>query len=829
MRLNKLPVKEQANYDSDSLIYISDDEFQYNKDFDKKIIREIKDRNLQIYSGYYEYSKGDKTPKIYISGRGNKIGKFKIKIEGFRPYCYAECEKGEYRTYLNVPVEKYLFETHPTFIARFRDRQVKMGMPMPYEADILYVRRFLCDVYDYFKPKKAIAPVTAIFDVETDYPMSEEIISYAFNNQKGDIKYNSRSYVSNLHELAIDLYEEITKVDVVTGWNVSFDVEQLEKMLVKVDRLLNHARKKSGYSKELYIKTYEKIKGLFGLDSRVLIEKLFDYNYLKIENNEVVLGDRKFHTKVSKVCSVVDLLSISRKMYGREIKGRWDLGNVGRQICGLDKKHTGAKHIRDLDEETLMEYNVLDTIVPEIIDNTLGGLRGHLILAWSLQVTLEDVMITAAVNDIALIRAYHRAGIVLPSRDYTVDNTVVKYRAAEPVARAGIYKDIIATDIVHAYPFAVISNNIAPETKDPNGKYLTPNGIRYNNKHSVFIDTLKELMTDRGLIKEKLKKTDKESDEWATLKSIDFALKTQTAAFSHGIFGWGHSRMRDYDVADSITAVVRDLIDVIKSACDSINYRWCYAHTDSCYINAPNEKKDKILKYLNNIIEDKYKHAKGVPELEFKKFYKVGYIHSKARNVLVPEDVMVEDDENWDVTGMNFMRSEVPEKLRDIEIKCIKEKLQGYGEVYRLYQLQDMIKKLRNADSRELGLIKPLKKKREEYGRKILDGSIGGVPAHIKALDRAKREYGFNVNVGEKFMLLPILTNETVGKKKVRRKKVEIAYSIDDGLPDGYTIDYEYYLRGNLWGKINQLFDCTPRELEKKIMIPRVKNTLGVM
>ena len=63
-------------------------------------------------------------------------------------------------------------------------------------------------------------------------------------------------------------------------------------------------------------------------------------------------------------------------------------------------------------------------IVPEIIDNEFGGTDTHVILSWSLQSLIRDVTVTAIVNDIAMIREYHKAGIVLNSRPkYKKDTT----------------------------------------------------------------------------------------------------------------------------------------------------------------------------------------------------------------------------------------------------------------------------------------------------------------------------------------------------------------------------------------------------------------------
>jgi len=837
MILEPLPKLLQEKYDKDSLIYKDDTSLYYNTEVDEELIEEIKSKNLQVYSGYYDYSRGWDSPKIYLIGRGNNIGKFKIKIQGFKPYCYIKNSKGEYKSYLGDTVQKLEFESHPSKIKQFRELRRRKGFSIPYEADILFVRRFLLDMYDYFKPTTLVEPNVAIVDVETNHPVSDEIISFSINDMKNPIIYESKYDVNSNYELALDLYNEVCDYDVITGWNVEFDINMLDDMLHKINRLLNIARKNRNTTKENYIEFYVN-EGLFDEQTtRNLINNLIEYGYLKLLDDKVVIGERQFKSNNSprnkfKSCitenvAVIDLLSISKKMHAREIRGKWSLDNVGIQICGMGKMHTGATRIGDMDAEELMEYNVNDVIIPEIIDSVLGGLEGHLILSWSLQCLLEDTKITAVVNDIALLRAYHKAGIVLPSRHWDEKGDEVKYKAAEPDARPGVYEGISALDLKHAYPSAVISKNISPETKDPNGIYEAPNGIRFNTSHSVFIDTLKEIMDERGKIKEKMKGVSSQSDEWKRLKSIDFALKTQAAAFSHGIFGWSNSRMRDYEVADAITSVVRGIIDKIKETCDNINKPWVYCHTDSAYVKVDKQCLEKTINFLNNTIAEMFKGDRIAPILEKKGYYKVGYIHSAARNVLIPEDGDINDDETWEVTGMNFMRSEVAEELRDIEIDMIKNKLKGLDDNSLKDILRERIKNLKNVDSTKLGLIKPLNKPPDQYGRQLKDGSIGGFPYHIKAIFKAQEEFGFEVNVGDKYMILPIMTDETTGVRKIRRKRIEIAFPIETGLPDGYDIDYVYYLRSNLWGKLHQLFDIAPKDLEKEIMTDEIKDMLG--
>ncbi len=767
MKLEKTPKEIEKLFDEDSFIYETDDKLYYNPNVDKRVVDDILTFSCQIYSGYYTWQKGDKSPRIFLIGRGKTAGKFKIKIQNFKPYLYENNDEGEYTTYLGRKCEKLIFEMHPSMVARYRDIRRKKGYPLPYESDILFCRRFLIDMYDFFKSKEPITPKIAIVDVETNHPVSDDIIAWSINNMENNIIYESKFDTPDLRELTQHLYDKLMEYDLVTGWNISFDIEMIDKMLG--------------------IKTSQEI-------------------------------------------AVIDLLKISRKMYGREVRGNWSLDNVGTRLCGLGKIHIGAKKIKDLNEKDLMEYNVRDVIIPEIIDNQLGGLEGHMILSWELQSFISEMILTAVVNDIALLRAYHKAGLVLPSRDYSKSKKKDKYnyKAAEPDARIGIYRDIIGMDILHAYPSAVISKNMSPETKDPEGNNVAPNGVRFNDEDSIFITTLKDLMKSRGKVKKKLKSLDKKHKDYRKLKSIDFAIKTEVAALSHGMFGWPNSRVRDYELADAITSVVRDLIDRIKDACDIINKPWCYCHTDGIFLQSKEKDVEYVSNYLNGMIENYFKKDKIVPSLEFDGYYPHGYIHSKARRVLVPKGININDDENWIVKGCNFMRSETPEPLSDIEIKLIKMRMANKSRDEMIIQLKEDIKELINANTSHMGVIKPLSKNIKEYGKMKKSGEIGGIPFWITALKRAKDEYGFSVNIGDKYSVIPIITDETTGVRVIRRKRVFMAYNTEKGLPKNYNIDYTNYLKSNLWGKICDLFIMTPKKLEETIMTDDVKSYLFV-
>jgi DNA polymerase elongation subunit (family B) len=784
MILKPLPDILKDQYKKDSLVYSSDNEFYYNEEVDKDIIEDINNREFQVYTGHYSprvppWKKKQKwspsnIPTVHLIGRGKRSGKKTLNIEGFLPYCYVEDKNGKYVTYLGKKVKKLIFKTSPAAIGDYRKKFEKSLNPTPYEADIPFIERFMCDTDPFFKPKEIIEPKVAIFDIETNYPINDEIISFSINSE-GNIYHNSKYKTPKHKDLILDLYNRLREHDIITGWNVQFDVKHTQNELRKI-----------------------------------LKDKSF------VLNDEV---------------AIIDLKTISNKMYAKQLKGGWSLDNAGKRIANIPKVDIKVNP-KDLTPDKLEEYNNRDVVVPEKIDEVLGGLKCHLILSWMTHCILENTELTTVINDITILKAYHNKRVVLPSKppfDEKPTSKDAQYQAADPQARQGIYENVMAFDLKHAYPWAVQAINATPETKDKNGKYQAPNGIRFNEGYSVFIETLDSIMDERAKAKKKMKEYKKQGNHkmYMTYKYIDFALKTQAAAFSHGEFGYWRSRMKDYEVAEAITQTAKQLIFHTMNVLEFFGFKWVYEHTDSCYIMCPVERKRELIDLINDIVNDYcIEHGyRKVAELEFEEYYPIVYIHTPARNVLVKEDG------EWKVTGMNFMRSETPEELADIEENLVRLALEKKSKDDMLKYLKKRIRNLKNISINKLGIEKPYNKPLKEYGGKNKNGRKIPIPYHIKAYLKAHDEYGFDLEVGEKFQIIPILTNSCHGVRKIRRDKVDIAFPLDGNLPKGYKVDYEKYIEHNLIGKIYQFFDMDDKELmnELRDSIPNIDESKKIL
>jgi len=269
---------------------------------------------------------------------------------------------------------------------------------------------------------------------------------------------------------------------------------------------------------------------------------LLDHGYITEENDKLRITDKipRFIIEDDldpyKIAAIIDMKDMTKKMIGKELKS-WSLENAGRELVGIIK-HLHTRHVRDLSYDDLVAYNVIDVIIPEEIEDLYAPILYHINLAWLLQCRIEDTEIHSVVNDIVMLNEYRKHNIVLPSKNLTKQKS--GYKAAEPYGKKGVYSGIVAIDLKAAYPSVVLALNASIETRDNNGELIAANGVRFNKNKSIFVEALKRIMKAREDIKAKLK-TETDPEKRKRLDVMQRALKTQAAAFSHGIFGYQYS------------------------------------------------------------------------------------------------------------------------------------------------------------------------------------------------------------------------------------------------------------------------------------------------
>lgn len=792
LKLRELPKMMRISPHTE--LYYTNDAVYYDPNLPKDLIRDLKYKEVMIYTGWYKFLPGFKYPIIYLLGRGKRHGKFYLRVGGFRPYCYIKHPSGKYRSIFGDKLEKVELKNSPPEKIRFlRLESLRKHKYQPFEADIPFVRRFLIDVNGLFKSKEPLDLRVLIIDVETDYPVSDEIISFASNKLwKHEIKFISL-HDTNKWDMIIELLSDILECDIITGWNIKFDIEHIAKKFETIAFVLKTIAHNNFDEVDLknHLMKYMKPE-----DAEQIINSLLEHGIIRKYGKQLVVNSiPRFiiddMLDPYKLAGIIDMKEMTKKMIGKELKS-WSLENAGRELVGIIK-HLHTRHVRDLSYDDLMAYNVVDVIIPEEIEELYGPILYHIYLAWLLQCKLEDTEIHSVVNDIVMLNEYKRYNIVLPSKNLTKHKS--GYKAAEPFGLKGVYSNIVAIDLKAAYPSCVLALNASIETRDDNGDIVAANGIRFNKKPSVFVAALKRIMTAREEIKARLKQeTDPEKRK--RLDIMQRALKTQAAAFSHGIFGYQYSRLFYEEIAEAITSTVRAILNHAKSKLEEKGYKVIYAHTDSLYVIGSKNEIDKIVMLANKSVKEfvKKRGYLYTPQFEFKDFYPKGYIHSPARNV------MVREDGEWVVTGMNLIRSDAPDFLQDLERKIIELYLEGYNKDDILKEVINILKTLKEKSPDYLGIPKPLKKSPEAYKVKS---------AHVKAVLNAIAEYGFEIHIGEKFLMLPV-------RKLKNGEKGYIAFRYGEW-PDSYEIDYMEYVRSVVLGKVAIMLDVNPKELKKKL------------
>ena len=80
MKLISLSQEEQSKYDLDSLVYLSDTEFAYSEAVPKSVVEDILNHEMMYFGGFYHYSKGDDSPRIFLLCRGIRRGQSIVEV-----------------------------------------------------------------------------------------------------------------------------------------------------------------------------------------------------------------------------------------------------------------------------------------------------------------------------------------------------------------------------------------------------------------------------------------------------------------------------------------------------------------------------------------------------------------------------------------------------------------------------------------------------------------------------------------------------------------------------------------------------------------------------
>ncbi|MFN4132945.1 MAG: DNA-directed DNA polymerase, partial [Candidatus Hadarchaeales archaeon] len=322
--------------------------------------------------------------------------------------------------------------------------------------------------------------------------------------------------------------------------------------------------------------------------------------------------------------------------------------------------------------QQLLEYSLSDAVATLEIGMELLPL--FIELSRAVGQTLFDVtrMSPGQLVEWLLISSAHRFGEMVPARpvgEEFEERAMETYTGAyvmEPVK--GLHENLVVFDFRSLYPSIIVTHNIDPSTlncKCCSPKVKVPElGYHFCQKKKGFIPaTLEEILKERAALKEEMKKHKKNTKEYLSLYTRQWAFKIIANSF-YGLLGYPRARWYCKECAESVTSFGRHYIRQSIEMAEKFGLKVIYGDTDSLHCRLDRKSKEDALKFLSEI----NKSLPGILELELEGFYPRGIFITKKRYAMIDEEGRVT------VKGLEFVRRDwaaIAKKTQEEVLKAI--------------------------------------------------------------------------------------------------------------------------------------------------------------
>jgi len=788
-----------------------------------------------------DYVVVNEEPIVRVFGKnkdGNTVCVFR---EGYMPYFYAM--GGEVRGVLKdegqvVSIEKVkrklvfgggkeseLFKVtlkNPAKTPEIREKVKRAGIT-PFEADVLFKYRFMADEglmgmgwakteesrstatntvianrklgTRKLKPMDKIDDVplrTMAFDIECvakipgNAPdarrdpiiMISIVFSDDYKGMKSVVLSTRRSKYARDFPNERGLLEEFVKItneydpDVLTGFNINnFDIPYMLERMKKenVRPVFGRCTQKNVMARKVGARHKTYIVGRVVVDSYEIVKKDFSlhrYSLDSVASN--LLGERKVDVKHS------------------EIEKLWN---------GTDE-----------DVNRLVNYSRVDSVLAMNLVEKLSLIDKYVALSKISGTLLQDTLDSGETTRIEnyLLREFNKKGYVFPCKpEESVMSRRVSARRKELVGGyviepdKGFHSNVAVLDFKSMYPSIIRTFNICPTTlekeerpgliKTPAGAFFVPK----KERQGIIPKILEDLMKSRQIVKKELS-SKKDPEKKRLLDAKQWALKILANAF-YGHMGYARAKIYNMDIANSITACGRDIIQkTSKEIEDKFGYKVIYGDTDSVFVKMGMEDLEKIGSEADRISKHITGGLPGVMELEFEKVFKRFLPLTKKRYAAWKFE---RAEDGWkdsiEMKGIETVRRDwcplVSETLRAV-IKTIlmKDDVKGALKLFK-----DIVNDINN------GKI-PMDKLVITKGMTKSASSYDGIQPHIElAKKMAARNPADAPGVGDRIGYVIIK-----GTGLLSKRAEDPAYILERGL----QIDPSYYIENQLLPPVERIF-----------------------
>lgn len=770
-----------------------------------------------------EYSISPEGPLIHIFGRDEKQNTVHIEITGFRPYFYApvtqvdgithppiaEVEMGITYTSIKGAQLRRIYTVRPTDVRDIRDRYEH------FEADIPFTTRFMIDT--------GLTGGILVPDLRTDYRQVQPL----------DIQTPARICIMDIEcedERGFPSPEN-DKIICITCWD-SFDgtyttfllsngepSEKISKQIVG-GGLTNGCFRDGFHKISIYPTEKELLKGLVDYINFNDPDIVSGWNYLEFDlpyliRRMVVLGlppeslarlPGKVERDAIRGRALFDLLDAYRRMHGGQLES-YRLDAVAEEELGERKVRytsTLSKLWRE-HPDLLIEYNFKDVELCVAIDRKNSIIDFYREIARYVGCPLDRTLNSSNIIDIYILRKAH-GHFVLPSKGYAAADEFEGATVFDPTL--GVKENVVVFDLKSLYPMAMMTINASPETKDPQGEFRAPNGIRFKSSpDGLTRSIISELLKERNNKKQQRDRYPFGSPTYVLYDIQQNVLKVIMNTY-YGVSGYTRFRLYDREIGAAITSVGRAIIEHTRQIIEKMGYHVLYGDTDSCMVQIPQLElsstivaaqkiEGEVNASYNNFSHAALNAAKHYFSIKFEKiyrrFFQAGRKKRYAGHLIWKEGKEVDD---IDVVGFEIRRSDSPQLTRIVQRRVIEMILRGEGYSAVRNYLADIIKNYRSGKFSldEIGIPGGIGKDLDQYETD---------DAHVRGARYANLHLGATFARGSK--------PKRVYIKHVKGKYPQtdvLCFEYGDQVPPEFVIDWETMLDKTVKQPISRIIEA---------------------
>ncbi len=772
-----------------------------------------------------EYSTAPDGPIIHLFGRTGTGELKEILVTGFFPYFYilaSEVTHNHPEQVIKIDTTPYtsihgedvrrLYTRRPTDVRDIR------GNYTHFEADIPFATRYLIDTGITsgvsIPSDSTIIPYSEVKPEDVHAPTRYCLLDIECEDDKGGLPNPDRD-----------------RIICITAWD-SFDDHYTTFLLQNAERTIKH---ETLCATELpngcFCNTCHTIR--ICDDERTLLTEFS--SYIKEKNPDILSGwnftdfDLPFiFGRIRALKLPPDSLARLPGMSERSgVRGRVDFdllaGYKKMQSTKLDSYRLDAVGEREVGDikafhyqpgmtaqmwrkapHELVEYNYKDVELCVKINKKNNIIEFYQEIARYVGCPLDRTLNSSNVIDIYILRKAHGL-YVLPSKGYSPGDEFEGATVFEPTS--GIRENVVVLDLKSLYPMAMMTINASPETKDPNGDLIAPNGIRFRSKpDGLTRSIISELLKERDLKKNLRNEYPFGSSEYHLYDMQQNVIKVIMNTY-YGVSGYSRFRLYDREIGAAVTSVGRAIIEHTRNTIEKMGYNVIYGDTDSCMVQIPaNSLEETISKAreIEAILNESYntfarevlhaeKHYFSIKfEKVYKRFFQGGKKKRYAGNLIWKEGKSVDET---DMVGFETKRSDSPVITRRV-MKDVMQKILNGADLPEIKRyLSDVIKTYRAGGYSldEIGIPGGIGKELKEYETD---------DAHVRGALYSNAYLGTNFGKGSKPKRIYIKSvNGNFPKTDV------LCFEYGDQVPTAFVPDLELMLEKTIKSPISRILE----------------------